>query len=287
LYFCTTRPTTSVHSVMAPSPAKSKSITCLRLTRRGATRRAALTDIAARERLSDRPVHLVAKFFSDYLELLGRQWVRVHVRVHGREEVDGDETRSRAQERGLHGSGGAVSYICPSVVPLEGFGGTHDNVVADPCGDFGERVGRARRHENNVCPPTELCKCKLASQDRAAPGVLPAQRTYLDVQNRVTDLLPRLQSRVEQGSARLLLHASTTRELTAHSSASVQTRTRPVDSRSICSAEKKCVDDFEATTWTSTLAYCSHRGSGEGEHDFGAKQRGKASANKEKDEQQH
>ena len=60
-----------------------------------------LTDIAARERLSDRSVHLVAELVSDHLELFGGQRVRVHVRVHRGEEVDGDKARSRAQERRL------------------------------------------------------------------------------------------------------------------------------------------------------------------------------------------
>ena len=135
--------------------------------------------------------------------------------------------------------------------------GTYDNVVADPCSDFGERVGRARRDEDNVGPPTELLACR--NEVRCSCLV----STY-------TGDLPRCAGRdpqsfamtaesVERDQRDLWLHVPTIRKLTAHSSASVQTRTRPSDSCSISSAEKKCVDDFEATTWTSTLAYCSQK----------------------------
>lgn len=53
-------------------------------------------------------------------------------------------------------------------------------------------------------------------------------------------------------------------KLTAHSSASVHTRTRPPYSCSNALRSKKCVADLVATTWTSTCS-CWERRVGEDE----------------------
>lgn len=124
---------------------------------------------------------------------------------------------------------------------------THDNVVADACGDFGERVGGARRHKDNVCPSPELRACTRMGQVPRF-SLRPMRGTCLDVQDGVANLLPRLQSRSDRDQRGCVADYAKTCKLTAHSSASVQTLTRPCDSCSICSTEKKCVEDFEATT---------------------------------------
>lgn len=103
------------------------------------------------------------------------------------------------------------------------------------------------------------CACAGRRSGAAPPSVPPTQATYLDMQDGITDLLPRLQSRLNRELSVCAIRVGKRDQRTAHSSASVQTRTRPSDSCSISSAEKKCVDDFEATTWTSTLAYCSQK----------------------------
>lgn len=149
----------SLHSVMAPIPALDRHQHGPREEADGERERAReRTDVAARQLLADRAVHLVPELVLDDGELLGRERVRIHVRVHGGEQVDGDKGRQGAQERRLRAGEGASEVRTRARGEGGGRGekGTHEDVVADAVGDLGERVGRAGRDEDDVGPPSQL-----------------------------------------------------------------------------------------------------------------------------------
>lgn len=98
-YSATTSCTMSVHSVIAPIPATRNAVSPV--SWRG--EEPGPTNVAARQLLADRPVHLVPELVAHDGELLGRQRVRVHVCVHRREQVDGHEGGESAKKGGLQG----------------------------------------------------------------------------------------------------------------------------------------------------------------------------------------
>lgn len=94
---------------------------------------------------------LVPKLFLHHLELLRRERVRVHVRVHRWEKVDGHEGRQGAEEGGLRERAGQVRREQRQLKLSP-----YKDVVADAACDLGESVGRAGSDEDDVCPTAEL-----------------------------------------------------------------------------------------------------------------------------------